>query len=136
MIALKASYENRLELSGFACEKACRCRKSATPYRHPACLELLRQSITIMAFKDALRPVLVLLVATILLMAGSGPLGTILGIRMNEAEVATPIIGLVMAAYFGGLTLGSLQTFRIVTRIGHIRAFAAFTAIVTASTLA
>ena len=89
-----------------------------------------------MAFTDALRPVLVLLIAVILLMAGSGPLGTILGIRMNEAEVATPVIGLVMAAYFGGLTLGSLQTFRIVTRIGHIRAFAAFTAIVTASTLA
>ncbi len=89
-----------------------------------------------MAFKDALRSVFVLLVATILLMAGSGPLGTILGIRMNEAGVATPIIGLVMAAYFGGLTVGSLQTFRIVTRVGHIRAFAAFTAIVTASTLA
>lgn len=128
----KARHENRFE----PCEFACLCPKSATPCRHSACLELLRQSIPIMAFKDALRPVLVLLVAVILLMAGSGPLGTILGIRMNEAEVATPIIGLVMAAYFGGLTVGSLQTFRIVTRIGHIRAFAAFTAIVTASTLA
>jgi MFS family permease len=86
--------------------------------------------------KDALRPVLVLFVAVTLLMSGTGPLTTLIGVRLEAAQQSAFTIGLVMAAYFAGLTIGSLQAYRLVTRIGHIRAFAAFASIMAATTLA
>jgi MFS family permease len=86
--------------------------------------------------RDALRSVFVLFVAVIFLMAGTGPLTTLIGVRLDVAQESTIVIGIVMAAYFAGLTIGSLQTFRLVTRIGHIRAFAVFASIMAACTLA
>ena len=44
-------------------------------------------------------------------------------------------IGLVGSSYFAGLMLGCLACPAIVARVGHIRAFAAFTAIVTITPL-
>ncbi|GGK29626.1 MFS transporter [Salinarimonas ramus] len=82
------------------------------------------------------QPVLALLLAVILLMAGSGPLGTVVSVRLGETDASTLVIGLVMAANFLGLTLGALFAFHIVTRVGHVRAFAAFAAIMAAATLA
>ncbi|MGP9819820.1 MFS transporter [Salinarimonas sp. NSM] len=82
------------------------------------------------------RPVLALLLAVVLLMAGSGPLGTVVSVRLGETDASTLVIGLVMAANFLGLTLGALFAFHVVTRVGHVRAFAAFAAIMAAATLA
>jgi MFS family permease len=82
-----------------------------------------------------LRPIAALLAGVFVIMAGSGPLGTAVSLRMEAAELARPVIGLVMAAYFAGLTLGSLLAYRIVLRAGHIRAFAAFASVVSAVTL-
>ncbi|MGJ3262280.1 MAG: MFS transporter [Salinarimonas sp.] len=82
------------------------------------------------------QPVLALLLAVILLMAGSGPLGTVVSVRLGETDASTLVIGLVMAANFLGLTLGALFAFHVVTRVGHVRAFAAFAAIMAAATLA
>lgn len=82
------------------------------------------------------QPVLALLLAVVFLMAGSGPLGTLVSIRLEEAQASTLVIGLVMAANFLGLTLGALFAFHVVTRVGHVRAFAAFAAIMAAATLA
>jgi MFS family permease len=82
-----------------------------------------------------LRPVLVLLSAIFLLMAGSGPLNTMIGVRLEAAGASPPVIGAAMAAYFGGLTLGSLFAYRLVTACGHIRAFAAFASALSAVSL-
>ncbi len=73
-----------------------------------------------------LRPVLALLLAVFLLMVGSGPLSTVISVRLESAGTVPAIIGFVMSAYFAGLTLGSLFAYRIVTGYGHIRAFTAF----------
>ena len=69
-------------------------------------------------------------------MSVSGPLGTLVSIRLEQAQASTLVIGLVMAANFLGLTLGALFAFHVVTRVGHVRAFAAFAAIMAAATLA
>src|SRR3546814_12224215 len=45
------------------------------------------------------------------------------------------VIGLVATAYFGGLVAGALRAGEVVRRVGHIRAFAAFVALLSASTL-
>lgn len=81
-------------------------------------------------------PVRSLLLAIFMLMTGSGCLSTLVGLRLERAGVGTLMIGVVATAYFAGLTFGALRAGPIVQRVGHIRAFAAFVALLSASTLA
>lgn len=83
-----------------------------------------------------IRPVRSLLAAIFMLMAGSGFLSTLIGLRLERAGSGTLMIGAVATAYFAGLTLGSLRVGGVVGRVGHIRAFAAFVALLSASTVA
>ena len=82
-----------------------------------------------------LQPVRSLLIAIFVMMAGSGLLSTLVGLRLERAGSGTMIIGLVATAYFGGLVIGALRAGAIVRRVGHIRAFAAFVALLSASTV-
>lgn len=83
----------------------------------------------------AIGPVRSLLLAIFMLMAGSGFMATLLSLRLERAGQSTIIIGAVAAAYFAGLVIGALRSGRAVRRVGHIRAFAAFVALLSASTL-
>lgn len=85
---------------------------------------------------SALLPVRSLLLAIFMLMAGSGFLATLISIRLERAGASALMIGLVGTAYFAGLTVGSLRVAGIVQRVGHIRAFAAFVSVFSASILA
>jgi MFS family permease len=76
-----------------------------------------------------------LLMAVALLMLGSGMLSTMIGVRLSGAGVGAMAIGFVMAAYYAGLTAGSLYGYRIIVKVGHIRAFAAFAAVFSVATL-
>lgn len=82
-----------------------------------------------------IQPVRSLLAAIFMLMAGSGLLSTLVGLRLERAGSGTMVIGLVATAYFVGLVVGALRAGNIVRRVGHIRAFAAFVALLSASTL-
>jgi hypothetical protein len=75
------------------------------------------------------------LLAIFILMAGSGFMATLLSLRLERAGQSTIIIGLVATVYFDGLVIGALRSGRIVRCVGHIRAFAAFVALLSASTL-
>lgn len=83
----------------------------------------------------AIQPVRSLLLSIFMLMAGSGFLATLISLRLNRAGSGTMTIGIVATAYFGGLIIGSLRAADVVRRVGHIRAFAAFVALLSASTL-
>jgi MFS family permease len=85
---------------------------------------------------SALVPVRSLLLAIFMLMAGSGFLATLISIRLERAGAGALMIGLVGTAYFAGLTAGSLRVTGIIQRVGHIRAFAAFVSVFSASALA
>jgi len=63
-----------------------------------------------------------------LLSIAHGALFALIGLRLAAAGVSSTVIGLVMSAYFVGLLMGSLSSDRIITRVGHIRAFAVFAA--------
>lgn len=76
-----------------------------------------------------------LLAAIFILMAGSGFLSTLIAVRLEQAGVASVVIGLATTSYFTGLTLGSLRVEQLITRIGHIRSFAAFVTVFSASSL-
>lgn len=80
-------------------------------------------------------PVRSLLIAIFILMTGSGFLSTLIGLRLERSGSGTMIIGLVSMSYFCGLVIGASRNGAIVRRVGHIRAFAAFVALLSASTL-
>jgi len=85
---------------------------------------------------DAIRPVRSLLLAIFMLMAGGGFMATLISLRLERAGQGALVIGAVATAYFGGLVIGALRAGEIVRGVGHIRAFAAFVALFSASTLA
>jgi len=71
-----------------------------------------------------------------LLMLGGGALTTLLGLRMADAGFSAQITGFVMSAYFFGLVVGPIYAHKLISTIGHIRAFAALGSILSAAALA
>ncbi len=59
----------------------------------------------------------------------------VLPIRMGLEMVSPQIAGYVMSAYYAGFVVGSFTAQRIIGQVGHIRAFAAFAAILTAAVI-
>ncbi len=82
-----------------------------------------------------LRSNLALLFGIALLMTGHGLQGTLLGLRTLIEEFSTMTSGLVLAGYFLGLLLGSLEVPTLVVRVGHVRVFAAMSAIASTTIL-
>lgn len=64
-----------------------------------------------------------------LLTIANALLGSVVSVRMVIEGFPRPAAGLVMSAYFAGFVAGSLYGPRIIGRVGHIRAFAAFAAL-------
>lgn len=83
----------------------------------------------------ALTPVAPLLLGVAILLTGQGLQGTLLPVRAALEGFSTFSIGLMGGAYFLGFTLGCLRGFVLVRRVGHIRVFAAMTALASASPL-
>jgi len=82
-----------------------------------------------------LRPVTALLLSAAILLMGNGLNGVLLPLRAVGEHFSRLEIGLVGSSYFTGLMLGCLLCPAIIARVGHIRAFTAFTAIVTITPL-
>jgi MFS family permease len=85
---------------------------------------------------NALRPVRSLLLAVFALTAGVGFMASLVSLRLAAAGAGPAAIGLVGTAFFVGLTVGSLRAEAAIRRVGHIRAFAAFVSLLSASLLA
>src|SRR6516165_7705988 len=73
-----------------------------------------------------------LVIATSLIQLANGFFGTFISLRVAIENFAAP--GLVLSAYFAGFTLGAFHCGKIIERVGHIRAFAAFAGLVAAAT--
>ena len=70
-----------------------------------------------------------------LLLLANGLFASLLGVRTQVEGFSANLTGFVVAAYFSGLLLGGLFAARVVTRVGHIRSFAAFASLMSASAL-
>src|SRR5690606_2201825 len=70
-----------------------------------------------------------------MLMAGGGFMATLIAVRLERSGSSALVVGAVGTAYFLGLVIGSLKAGTLVGRVGHIRAFAAFVSLFSASTL-
>lgn len=84
---------------------------------------------------QALVQVQSLLLGMGVLLAGSGLLATLLGLRATEEGFSDGTIGLVMSAFYLGYVAGTLLIPRIIRRVGHIRTFAALAAISSAAAI-
>ena len=72
-----------------------------------------------------------LVIATSVVQLANGFFGTYFSLRVAIENFDVP--GLVLSAYFAGFTLGAFRCSRIIERIGHIRAYAAFAGLVAAA---
>ena len=81
------------------------------------------------------RTISALLSAVVLFGLANGLFFTLLGIRMSLDGVSTGMIGVVGSAYFAGMLVGTLFCERIIRRVGHIRAFTVFGALLAVAAL-
>jgi MFS family permease len=70
-----------------------------------------------------------------LIQLANGYIGTLIGIRLAAAQVEPVVAGIVTAAYFAGYATGAVLCHRLINRVGHIRAFVTFAALVAAAFL-
>ncbi len=77
----------------------------------------------------SLAPIAPVLLGVALAQCALGLMTTLIPLLLLQAGVGTETIGLVASAYFVGFLAGALSASRIVTAVGHIRAFTVFAAI-------
>ena len=77
-----------------------------------------------------------LIIATSGVQLANGFFGTFISLRVVLEHFDTTMAGLVLSSYFAGFTVGAVRCGRIIERIGHIRAYAAFAGLVVAATAA
>ncbi|MCB1833020.1 MAG: MFS transporter [Geminicoccaceae bacterium] len=77
-----------------------------------------------------------LLVGIGLLMLGHGLQGTLLGVRAVIEQFPTSVTGIIMSGYSIGFLASAVFTQRLVRKVGHVRVFAALSAVASAAILA
>lgn len=82
-----------------------------------------------------LRPLLPLLLAAGILLAGNGLLGTLIALRGVHEGFSEATIGFMGTAYFAGFLVGCFYVPHLLRSVGYIRAFATLAALAATSTL-
>ena len=75
-----------------------------------------------------------LIIATSLIQLANGFFGTFISLRVAFEDFGPTMSGVVLSSYFAGFTLGAVRCERIIERVGHIRAYAAFAGLAVAAT--
>ncbi len=83
----------------------------------------------------AIRPLIPLLIAAGILLAGNGLQGTFVAIRGSNEGFTTVQIGAIGAGYFLGFMIATLVVSKLLQAVGHIRLFSAMAAIAASGTL-
>lgn len=85
--------------------------------------------------KAVLSSVGALLISAAILLSGGGLLSTLVAVRAESEGFPIVAIGLLTSAYYAGFISGCLGTPYLVKRVGHVRVFAALSALIAAATL-
>lgn len=78
-------------------------------------------------------PILALLVSVALVWAANGLCFTLLALRLGAEGFSPFDVGIVTTSYFAGQLAGALLCARLIEGVGHVRAFAAFASVISAS---
>ena len=97
----------------------------------PKCLLWLYSPVSKLIFA-----VLPVLIAVFIMIAGNGLINTLIPYRATVEGFSPAMVGVIGSAYFIGMLAGTWTAPSIVRRVGHIRAFAAYSAIVSVAVLA
>ena len=84
---------------------------------------------------QVISPIASLLLGVAILLTGQGLQGVLLPVRANLEGFSTLGVAFVGAAYFLGFTLGCWKGTVLIRNVGHVRVFAAMTAVASASPL-
>ncbi len=76
-----------------------------------------------------------LLLGMAILLAGSGMLSTLLGLRAQQDCMSTVVLGVVMSGFYLGYIIGTYLLPSLIRRVGHVRVFAAMAALSAAAAL-
>ena len=85
---------------------------------------------------ETIRSIFSLLLSYSLLLLANGLFNTLISVRTKLENFPTEIIGVISACHFVGLLFGANWAIKIVWRVGHIRAFAAFASLMSITALA
>src|SRR5215510_2303332 len=77
-----------------------------------------------------------LILATSGIQLANGFFNTLISLRVAIEDFEPTLAGPVLSSYFAGFTLAAMRCGRIIERVGHIRAYAAFAGLVVAATAA
>jgi len=94
------------------------------------------QARRLMRLKSLRAQIGILVLATSIIQLANGFFGTFISLRVAMENFGPTASGLVLSSYFAGFTLGALRCERVIERVGHIRAYAAFAGMVVAATTA
>ena len=85
--------------------------------------------------KSVLQSVGALLISAAILLAGGGLLSTLVAVRAQIEGFPIEAIGFLTSSYFAGFIAGCILTPKLVKRVGHVRVFAALSALTAACVL-
>jgi MFS family permease len=81
------------------------------------------------AFIPLIAPVVSLCILTL----GNGFFTTLTTVQLSNMQLSTVMIGIISASYFAGMMLGSFFSQSIIAKVGHIRAYCVFAALMSIS---
>lgn len=81
------------------------------------------------------RSIFALLLSYGLLLVANGLFGTIVSLGTKQQNFSASIIGVVLSAYYLGLLVSSFFAVKVIFRIGHVRALAAFASVASIAAL-
>lgn len=82
-----------------------------------------------MSLKKIIFPISSMFFAIAFLAIGYGMILTFIGVYLKEMGISSSIIGLINGSFFLGAVLSSIFSQKIISTVGHIRSFAAFTSL-------
>lgn len=85
---------------------------------------------------DLIKRVLAPLSAIVIMMMGNAFFVSFVSLHLTELGYQESVVGLLHSLYYGGMLLGAMAVERLIARVGHIRAYAAFCAVGTACIIA
>ena len=87
----------------------------------------------VLVMREILAATAALVVGISTVQLANGFVGTLVSVRVSSDNFPSALVGPILAAYFGGYSLGAMIVGNVIQRIGHIRAFAALAGLVAAS---